>query len=152
LRAPGLAYSYLQREQPVYDKSNPLAWLYWEQKRITLLQYMRKWQLIDHRVLEQKEKLANFNVATADRNWFLIARLRALMALKHYEIVLNETRQLLWNASELVNTDTLASWRRIIIQVYLNQGMVKDTQIAMRRYQQDYGELKNEDGVFWKRL
>jgi len=152
LRAPGLAYSYLQREQPDYNRQNPLQWLYWEQKRIALLQYMRKWSLINQRVLEQKEHLASFKVATADRNWFLNARLKALLELKQYDRVLSETRQLLWNASSLVNTDTLATWRRIIIQVYLNQGKVNDTQIAMRRYQQDYGELKNEDGVTWLQL
>ena len=152
LRAPGLAYSYLQREQPVYNQQNPLQWLYWEQKRIALLQYMRKWQLVNQRVLEQKEHLSSFKVATGDRNWFLNARLRALLELKQYALVLSETRRLLWNASSLVDSGTLATWRRIIIQVYLNQGTVKDTQIAMRRYQQDYGELKNEDGVLWLQL
>jgi len=152
LRAPGLAYSYLQREQPAYNQQNPLQWLYWEQKRIALLQYMRKWSLIDQRVLEQKQNLSNFKVATGDRNWFLNARLRALLELKQYAPVLSETRQLLWNASSLVDSGTLATWRRIIIQVYLNQGAVKDTQIAMRRYQQDYGALKNEDGVLWLQL
>lgn len=152
LRAPGLALNYIKREQPKYNKDDPLNWLYWEQKHVSLLKYMHQWKVIDARINQQSENLANFKVATADRNWFLTKQLRALIELKQYQLALSKTRQLLWNASSLVRTDTFAEWRRIIIQIYLNQANTKDAQIAMRRYQQDYGELQNEDGVSWLQL
>jgi len=152
LRAPGLALNYLKREQPKYNKEEPTRWLFWEQKRISLMQYMHQWKAIDQRINEQADNLGSFKVATADRNWFFTAQLRALIELKQYSIALSKTRQLLWNASSLVRTNTFAAWRRIIIQIYLNQSRIKDAQTAMRRYQQDYGELQNEDGVSWLQL
>jgi len=152
LRAPELALSYIKREQPKYNKDAPTEWLFWEQKRISLLKYMQRWQAVDQRVSQQKENLSNFKIATADRNWFLTTQLQALIELKQYDKVLAKTRHYLWNANDLVRTDTYAAWRRIIIQVYLNQSQINDAQIAMRRYQQDYGELKNEDGLSWLQL
>lgn len=152
LHAPGLALNYIKREQPEYSKEDPLNWLYWEQKRVSLLKYIHQWKAIDTRVNQQSKKLASFKVATADRNWFLTEQLHALIELKQYQLALSKTRELLWNASSLVRTNTYAAWRRIIIQIYLNQSNTKDAQIAMRRYQQDYGELQNEDGVSWLQL
>jgi len=152
LHVPGLALSYIKREQPSFDKKAPLEWLYWEQKHISLLKYMRQWETLDQRVSSQLENLKIFKIATADRNWFLTAQLHALIELKKYSEALTKTRLLLWNASSLVRADTYAAWRRIIIQIYLNQSQITDAQIAMRRYQQDYGELQNEDGVGWLQL
>ncbi|MCW9046836.1 MAG: hypothetical protein OQK46_02050 [Gammaproteobacteria bacterium] len=152
LHVPGLALSYIKREQPQFDKEAPLEWLYWEQKHISLLKYMRQWSAIDKRIDAQLENLKNFKIATADRNWFLTIQLQALIELKQYSEALARTRLLLWNASSLVRANTYAAWRRIIIQIYLNQTQIKDAQIAMRRYQQDYGELQNEDGVGWLQL
>jgi len=152
LRAPELALSYIKREQSKYNKDEPTPWLHWEQKRISLLQYMQRWKLINKRVTQQYEKLSHFKIATADRNWFLTQQLRALIKLKKYDEALSKTRQLLWNANDLVRTNTYAAWRRIIIQIYLNQLQIKDAQISMRRYQQDYGELQNEDGLSWLQL
>ncbi|VAW63531.1 hypothetical protein MNBD_GAMMA08-2038 [hydrothermal vent metagenome] len=152
LRAPELALSYIKREQSKYNKDEPAEWLYWEQKRISLLQYMQRWKLINARVSKQREKLNTFKIATADRNWFLTQQLRALIKLKKYDEALSKARLLLWNANDLVRANTYAAWRRIIIQIYLNQLQIKDAQIAMRRYQQDYGELQNEDGLSWLQL
>ncbi len=152
LRAPELALSYIRREQPQYNKDEPTEWLYWEQKHISLLKYMHRWQGVVQRVTKQTENLNSFRIATADRNWFLTAQLQALIELKQYDVVLRKVRHYLWNANDLVRTDTYAAWRRIIIQVYLNQSNINDAQIAMRRYQQDYGELQNEDGLSWLQL
>lgn len=152
LRAPGLALNYLKREQPAFNKKNPAEWLYWEQKRIALLKYMRRWQDVERRVTEQKDNLYNTKVSTGDRSWFLTEQIRSLVELKKYNTALARTRQLMWNASSLVNTKTFAAWRRLIIQIYLNQGKTKDAQLAMRRYLQDYGELQNEDGLSWLQL
>jgi len=152
LHVPGLALSYIKREQPQFDKKAPLEWLYWEQKHISLLKYMRQWSTVDQRISSQLENLKSFKIATADRNWFLTAQLQALIELKKYSEALTKTRLLLWNASSLVRANTYAAWRRIIIQIYLNQSQITDAQIAMRRYQQDYGELQNEDGVSWLQL
>lgn len=149
LQAPGLALSYVQREQPEYVADNPLQWLFWEQKHISLLAYTKQWQALVDRVNAQREKLLSPKVATADRNWFFTEQVKALIQQKQYAVALNTLRQLIWNASVLVKSQTLAAWRRLVIQVYLNQNQLQDARLAMHRYQQDYGSLQNEDGVYW---
>lgn len=149
LRAPGLALNYVRREQTKYNKETPTEWLYWEQKHISLLSYTLRWKLLNQRVDEQFEKLQTPKIATADRNWFLTEQVRALIQLKKYSIALKKLRSLLWDTTDLTNSATIANWRRLVIQVYLNQGEVNDARVAMRRYQEDYGELQNEDGVSW---
>jgi len=71
LQVPGLALSYIKREQPAYQPEQPIEWLFWEQKRIELLAYTRQWLALIERVDTQREKLNTVKVATADRNWFL---------------------------------------------------------------------------------
>jgi len=149
LRAPGLALNYVRREQAAFNAEDPIEWLYWEQKHISLLSYTLQWELLDQRVNQQLEKLLVPKIATADRNWFLTEQIRALIKLKNYPFALKKLRTLLWNTTSLTNTTSIASWRRLIIQVYLNQNELNDAQVAMRRYQQDYGSLEEEDGVSW---
>lgn len=152
LRAPGLAFKYLEREQPKYNPEAPAEWLYWEQKRVLLLKFMNRWAELDQRVSDHEKDLASLKVATADRNWFFTEQLRAIVEMKDYSRALARSRELLWNASDRVRSRSLAAWRRVIIQVYLDQNRTGDAQIAMRRYQQDYGELQDEDGLSWQQL
>lgn len=152
LRAAGLAYRYLEREQPEYNRKEPVDWLFWEQKRIQLLKYLQRWEVLVQRVDAGSDLLSSSRIATADRNWFFTEQLRALVKLGRYPQALQKTRELLWGASELVDSKTLAAWRRVIINIYLKQQSTLDAQVAMRRYQQDYGELKNEDGLSWLQL
>lgn len=152
LRAPGLALSYLEREQPAYQKEDPAEWLLWEQKRILLLKYMQRSQAIVDRVEQYRQPLQARSIATADRNWFLTEQLRALIALGQNAYALKRTRQLLWSATARVKSQTLAAWRRLVIQIYIRQQKTSDAQIAMRRYQQDYGALQDEDGLSWLQL
>lgn len=152
LRAPGLAYRYLEREQPEYNRKDPVEWLFWEQKRLQLLRYLQRWDVLVERVKSDSELLSSPRIATADRNWFFTEQLHALVNLGRYPLALQKTRELLWSASELVDSKTLATWRRIIINIYLKQQSTLDAQVAMRRYQQDYGELRNEDGLSWLQL
>lgn len=149
LQVPGLALSYIKREQPDYQPDQPIEWLFWEQKRIELLAFTRQWKALIERVDAQREKLNTIKVATADRNWFLTEQVRARIQLKDYEAGLKQLRELLWTAPQRVPSRTLANWRRLVIEVYLNQAHLSDARMAMQRYQQDYGALAEEDGRSW---
>lgn len=149
LQVPGLALSYIQREQPAYQPNQPIEWLFWEQKRIELLAFTRQWSALIERVDAQWEKLNTIKVATADRNWFLTEQVRARIQLKDYEAALKQLRELLWTAPQRVPSRTLANWRRLVIEVYLNQSHLGDARVAMQRYQQDYGALAEQDGRSW---
>ncbi len=149
LQVPGLALSYIKREQPAYQPNQPIEWLFWEQKRIELLAHTRQWSTLIERVDTQQEKINTIKVATADRNWFLTEQVRARIQLKDYQAALKQLRELLWTASQRVPSRTLANWRRLVIEVYLNQSHLGDARVAMQRYQQDYGALAEEDGRSW---
>jgi len=149
LQVPGLALSYIKREQPDYQPNQPIEWLFWEQKRIELLAFTRQWKALIERVDAQRQKLNTIKVATADRNWFLTEQVRARIQLKDYEAALKQLRELLWTAPQRVPSRTLANWRRLVIEVYLNQAHLSDARMAMQRYQQDYGALAEEDGRSW---
>jgi len=149
LQVPGLALSYIKREQPAYQPDQPIEWLFWEQKRIELLAYTRQWLVLIERVDAQREKLNTVKVATADRNWFLTEQVKARIQLKDYDAALKQLRKLLWTASPRVASRILANWRRLVIEVYLNQSQLSDARMAMQRYQQDYGALAQQDGRSW---
>jgi hypothetical protein len=149
LQVPGLALSYIKREQPAYQPNQPIEWLFWEQKRIELLAYTQQWSALIQRVDAQQEKLNTIKVATADRNWFLTEQVKARIQLKHYAAALSQLRELLWTAPPRVASRTLANWRRLVIEVYLNQSRLSDARMAMQRYQQDYGALAEQDGRSW---
>ena len=149
LQVPGLALSYIKREQPDYQPNQPIEWLFWEQKRIELLAYTRQWLVLIERVDAQREKLNTVKVATADRNWFLTEQVKARIQLKDYDAALKQLRKLLWTASPRVASRILANWRRLVIEVYLNQSQLSDARMAMQRYQQDYGALAQQDGRSW---
>ena len=149
LQVPGLALSYIKREQPAYQPEQPIEWLFWEQKRIELLAYTRQWSALIERVNSQQQKLNTIRVATADRNWFLTEQVKARIQLKDYVAALRQLRELLWTAPQRVPSRTLANWRRLVIEVYLNQSQLSDARVAMQRYQQDYGVLAEQDGRSW---
>lgn len=149
LQVPGLALSYIKREQPAYQPDQPIEWLFWEQKRIELLAFTRQWSALIERVDAQRQKLNTIKVATADRNWFLTEQVKARIQLRNYPAALKQLRELLWDAPQRVPSRTLANWRRLVIEVYLNQARLSDARMAMQRYQQDYGVLVEEDGRSW---
>lgn len=149
LQVPGLALSYIKREQPAYQPDQPIEWLFWEQKRIELLAFTRQWSALIERVDAQRQKLNTIKVATADRNWFLTEQVKARIQLRTYPEALKQLRELLWTAPQRVPSRTLANWRRLVIEVYLNQLRLSDARMAMQRYQQDYGALAEEDGRSW---
>ncbi|MCW9013257.1 MAG: hypothetical protein OQL06_05700 [Gammaproteobacteria bacterium] len=152
LGTPGLALRITKKNQPDLNKKNLEIWLLWEQKRILLLEYLERWDEIVKRIAQQEPSLKRFTVATADRNWFLTRKVKANLQLNNNQQALEQLQELLWNVNAYVSSDVIAMWRRLIIRTYMNMGLLEDAQHAMRRYQQDYGEMGNEDGVKWKLL
>jgi hypothetical protein len=143
LGAPGLALRVLEKRQPVLADDNLEAWFKWETKRIQLIQKLQNWPLLVDRV----NQLVKDN--HDDISWFQTQQIKAYLKLGNHTSALSLLQQLLWNTDEYTGPDIIAAWRRLVIRSYLQMNRVEDAQRAMRRYQQDYGSLKNEDGVQW---
>jgi len=82
-------------------------------------------------------------------SWFYSQQVKAYLSLANNSAALLLLQKLLWNTDEYTASDSIATWRRLVIRSYLQMGKIEDAQRAMRRYQQDYGSLENEDGLQW---
>jgi len=143
LGAPGLALRILEKRQPDLSSENTQLWLMWEKKRIQLMQKLQRWSLIVERV-DQLVKANQDDIA-----WFQTQQVKAYLKLAKNPAALSLLQKLLWNTDEYIESDSIAMWRRLIIRTYLQMNKIEDAQRAMRRYQQDYGNLENEDGLQW---
>jgi len=145
LGVPGLALRFVDSKQPEFEMNKLAEWLWWEQKRIQLLQRLQRWSDVIQRVNNQQELWSSDEVASYDKNWFLIQRVKAHQKLKQYQIALSQLQNLLWNVDAYVGSDTIATWRRLVIRNYMDTGKIEDAQRAMRRYLQDYGSISDEN-------
>ncbi len=152
LGVPGLALRFVDNKQPAFEINKLAEWLWWEQKRIQLLQRLQRWTDIIQRVNNQHKLWSSDEVASYDKNWFLIQRVKAHQKLKQYQIALSQLQNLLWNIDAYVSTDTISIWRRLVIRNYMDTGKIEDAQRAMRRYLQDYGSVSDENNSQWNML
>ena len=154
LGAPGLALRMLEKRQPILSSDNLKSWLIWEKKRIQLIQKLNDWPLLVERVdqvveLWKQNNSQNEDVNQQDISWFQTQQIKAQLNLGNNSAALALLQYLLWNTDGYVETNSIAMWRRLVIRSYLQMNKREDAQRAMRRYQQDYGNLENEDGLQW---
>ena len=157
LGAPGLALRILDEKQPALIDVTLYDWLPWQKKRLELLQKLRDWSGLVEQVNSMSDLWA-MNDLQIDapivryKEWFQTQQIKAYLQLGQEAQALALLQQLLWHADEFVESDDVAKWRRLIVQSYLQLNKIEDAQRAMRRYQQDYGSIENEDGVQWTLL
>jgi len=154
LGVPGLALRVLEKRQPILSADNLESWLVWEKKRIQLIQKLKHWSLLVERVDQlvefwKQNSSQNEDVNQQDISWFQTQQIKAHLSLGNNTAALALLRHLLWNTNDYVETNSIAMWRRLVIRSYLQMNKHEDAQRAMRRYQQDYGNLENEDGLQW---
>ncbi|QEP42934.1 hypothetical protein D5085_07240 [Ectothiorhodospiraceae bacterium BW-2] len=132
---PQLALALLEQHQPsLNDESSPEQWWLWEQQRLALYQQLQLWpQLIErHRLypsaIQQRRTVAQrFDLA--------FALLQQQQPQQAYRLVTAE----IWQSQPQPTTTELQRWRRLLIDIYLQQGHTLSALAALRRYQLDYG-------------
>ena len=121
-------------------------------KRIQLLQRLQRWSDIVQRVKKQHKLWLSNEVASYDKHWFLIQRVKAHQKLKQHQIALSQLQNLLWNIDAYVDSDIISILRRLVIRSYMDMEKIEDAQRAMRRYQQDYGSVSEGNDTQWNML
>jgi hypothetical protein len=162
LGAAELALRILQKRQPPLSQSNQQSWLMWEKKRIQLMQKLRHWPLLIERVEHasmlwrqnsgQEKELRSAGIIQREMGWFYAQQVKAYLRLANNTAALSLLQKILWHTDEYTESEDIAMWRRLVIRSYLQMDKVEDAQRAMRRYQQDYGDLENKDGLQWTAL
>ena len=136
--APGLTLKMLDQAQPKIDL-DLYEWILWEQERLAILTRWRQWNELLVRVEsippdvpnQFKQQLATYHA-------------RAFLELGQNESARRVLRAQLWQEG---NGDSAEyeTWRRMVIQSYLNDGRIEDARIALLRFDQDF----DSDGDDW---
>jgi len=144
---PGLALRLIAQRQAVQPEFSP-DWYALEFKAIHTLASMQRWQTVIDRaqaILDRAEP--GRQITPRLRNWLRTQQSIALLKLGRAQPALQQVRDMLWNSGES-DSEGIALWRRLVIRAYLRLDLADDAQKALRRYQQDYGDLNEE----WKLL
>ena len=135
-----LALQQLDQSQPPFEK-DPQAWVDWERQRVEIYRDAHEWKQLIQRLQKRPEGLdEEFN------RWALQQMAEAYLATNDSNGAIRILRELIWqHARQVTGQDAgqvldiaLSSWRRLLIQAYLQADLVQDAEIAMLRFQQDY--------------
>lgn len=131
--APQLSIQLVQERQPHFA-SDLQGWLRWEKALVELMRNEGQWSLLEVRF----KALPSAALPAEARRWFESQQAITLLNLGRYVEARALLRERSWSDST-ADARTIAQWRHLIIQSYLQQGLTNDAYDAMLRYRQDYG-------------
>jgi len=144
-----LALLSLDEQQPSYAEDS-MRWLTWERERVTLLNLSGQNKILVDRLNKLPEGLDNAFIY-----WAKTQQASAYLNLHEYSNVRETLSRLIWNTNQVdseFSNRWLPHWRRLIINSYLNQGLMKDAHIAITRFRQDYGQGDISDIILYSRV
>jgi len=135
--APFLALKMLDQAQPSAD-ADVYEWILWEQERYRILSRWKQWDELLLRIEGLPKDLPEPFLQQAASY-----RTRAYIELGQYATARKLLRQQLWRP-EAGEAKEYPTWRRQVIETYLEGGRSEDASIAMRRLQQDFPEADKD--------
>ena len=129
--APALTLKMLDQAQPKID-IDLYEWILWEQERYEILSHWQQWDELLIRI----ERLPD-DLPIQFKNQATTYRVKAYLELGQTVTARKILRQQLWQSSPDSNGNEQI-WRRQIIISYIKDGRLKDAQVAMLRFDQDF--------------
>ena len=129
--APMLTLKMLDQAQPGIDH-NLYEWILWEQERWAIL---TEWQLWNQ-LLIRIETLPP-DIPDQFRQQAATFKARAFLELGQYRSARRVLRAQLWQDQARQSAD-YESWRRLVIESYIDDGRTEDARVAMLRFDQDF--------------
>jgi len=132
--APGLTLKMLDQAQPSMD-DDLYEWILWEQERLAILAQWKQWDQLLIRIEALPHDIPNqFKQQAATY------QARAFLELGQTSTARQILRQQLWQgvASESGDYET---WRRQVIESYIEDGRIEDARVAMLRFDQDFNSI-----------
>jgi tetratricopeptide (TPR) repeat protein len=129
--APGLTMKMLDQAQPKVDE-DLYEWILWEQERLAILAQWKQWDQLLIRIEGLPDDIPNqFKQQAATY------QARAYLELGQTVTARQILRQQLWQpaAGDAADYET---WRREIIESYIEDGRIEDARVAMLRFDQDF--------------
>jgi hypothetical protein len=129
--APELTIKMLDQAQPKVD-ADLYEWILWEQERLAILAHWKQWDMLLVRI----EGLPD-DIPQQFKQQAATYQARAFLELGQTVTARKVLRQQLWQtvASEAPQYET---WRRQIIESYIEDGRIEDARVAMLRFDQDF--------------
>jgi hypothetical protein len=129
--APELTIKMLDQAQPKVD-ADLYEWILWEQERLAILAHWKQWDMLLVRI----EGLPD-DIPQQFKQQAATYQARAFLELGQTVTARKILRQQLWQtvASEAPQYET---WRRQIIESYIEDGRIEDARVAMLRFDQDF--------------
>ncbi len=129
--APALTLKMLDQAQPGMDQ-DLYGWILWEQERLAILAQWQQW----NQLLIRVEGLPT-DIPEQFKQQAATYKARAFLQLGQTATAREILREKLWQAAsgEAAEYET---WRRLVIQSYLEDGRNEDARIAMLRFDQDF--------------
>ena len=129
--APLLTLRMLDQAQPSIDQ-NLYEWILWEQERLAILSRWQQWDQLLVRVEGLPADIpAQFQQQAASY------KARAFLELGQTRSARQVLREQLWQELPRDSAD-YETWRRLIIESYVEDGRTEDARVAMLRFDQDF--------------
>jgi hypothetical protein len=129
--APFLTLKMLEQAQPGIDQ-DLYEWILWEQERFAILAEWRQWD----RLLVRIESLPD-DIPDQFRQQAASYEARAYLELGQNATARKILRDQLWQGS-VRDSSEYETWRRMVIESYIDDGRVEDARVAMLRFDQDF--------------
>ena len=136
--APLLTLEMLDQAQPGFDQ-DLYEWILWEQERLSILAEWQQWD----QLLVRAENMPQ-DIPAQFRQQVATFRARAFLELGQRSSARRVLREQLWQdrAGESAEYQT---WRRMIIESYVDDTRIEDARIGMLRFDQDFAS----DDLSW---
>lgn len=129
--APFLTLKMLDQAQPGVDQ-DLYEWILWEQERFSILRQWKQWNDLLVRIESLPRDLPEPFQDEASSY-----QIRAYIALGQFETARTILRKKLWNV-DAGSSSQYETWRKLLIETYLQEKSIDDARIAMLRFQQDF--------------
>jgi tetratricopeptide (TPR) repeat protein len=129
--APLLTLKMLDQAQPGIDQAL-YEWILWEQERLAILAEWKQWDQLLIRI----EGLPA-DIPDQFKQQATTYKARAFLELGQTSSARQVLRERLWLDLSRESTND-ATWRRLIIESYIDDGRTEDARVAMLRFDQDF--------------
>ena len=129
--APGLTMKMLDQAQPKVDE-DLYEWILWEQERFAILAQWKQWDQLLIRI----ESLPG-DIPNQFKQQAATYQARAYLELGQTVTARQILRQQLWQPAA-GDASEYETWRREIIESYIEDGRIEDARVAMLRFDQDF--------------
>jgi len=143
--APELAIQLLGQAQSELSVGSG-EWIRLENARLGILELEQHWEIILARIAQYPPSLSKKFLLSVNS-----LKAKALLGLDQPRSAREELRRLIWTTAPEYAQEWYPHWRLMVIQSYLNEGLLGDAATALLQHKQDFGEENHAQQILQAR-